>query len=69
MWAGDITGRGVTIAIMDDGVEWTNPDIRDNFNAIGSWDFNDNDNDPMPDLSDLTNYHGTRYPSAVLKSV
>lgn len=30
------------------GLEWTNPDIRPNYNAEGSWDLNSEDVDPMP---------------------
>ena len=31
------------------GLEWNNPDLEDNYNKDGSWDFNGNDDDPMPD--------------------
>ena len=34
--------------------------LQDNYNAAGSWDFNGNDDDPMPDGSKATNHHGTR---------
>ena len=33
------------------GLEWNNPDLQDNYNAAGSWDFNGDDADPMPDGS------------------
>ena len=46
------------------GVEWTNPDILDNYSAKGSWDLNSNDGDPMPRLDEAgLNHHGTRYVS------
>ncbi|CAI8056508.1 Proprotein convertase subtilisin/kexin type 6 [Geodia barretti] len=32
------------------GVEWRNPDLRNNYNADGSHDYNDNDKDPSPNL-------------------
>ena len=48
VWNRNITGRTVTVAIVDDGVEWTNQDIRDNYSKEGSWDLNDHDPDPMP---------------------
>lgn len=58
VWYNNITGKGVVVAIVDDGVDYDNPDIRDNFSSQGSWDFNDNTNLPKPRLSD--DYHGTR---------
>lgn len=58
VWYSNITGKGVVVAIVDDGVDYDNPDIKDNFSSEGSWDFNDNTNLPKPKLSD--DYHGTR---------
>lgn len=58
VWYNNITGKGVVVAIVDDGVDYDNPDIKDNFSSEGSWDFNDNTNLPKPRLSD--DYHGTR---------
>ena len=44
------------------GVEWTNPDILDNYSVEGSWDLNSNDGDPMPRVDEAgLNHHGTRY--------
>ncbi|KAL4229144.1 Proprotein convertase subtilisin/kexin type 7 [Mactra antiquata] len=60
VWIHNITGRGVTVAVVDDGLEWNNPDLYDNYNKAGSWDFNDNDDDPMPDHTNEKNHHGTR---------
>lgn len=31
------------------GVEWNNGDLYVNYNKAGSWDLNDDDDDPMPD--------------------
>ena len=53
-----ITGRGVKIAVVDDGVEYTHPDIKKNFNLADSWDFNTQHNhDPNP--SSRNSNHGT----------
>lgn len=42
-------------------MEWTNPDILDNYSSQGSWDLNSNDGDPMPRLDEGgLNHHGTR---------
>ncbi|XP_065071198.1 proprotein convertase subtilisin/kexin type 7-like [Rhopilema esculentum] len=61
VWEHNVTGRGVAVAVIDDGVEWTNPDILDNYLAEGSWDLNSNDGDPMPRVDEAgLNHHGTR---------
>ena len=44
--------------MVDDGVDAESEDIKDNFNADGSWDFNNNGKSPLPRLFD--DYHGTR---------
>ncbi|CAB4253840.1 similar to Saccharomyces cerevisiae YNL238W KEX2 Subtilisin-like protease (proprotein convertase) [Maudiozyma barnettii] len=58
LWYDNITGNGVVAAIVDDGLDYENPDLKDNFCVEGSWDFNDNTNLPKPKLKD--DYHGTR---------
>lgn len=58
VWYEGITGRGVVAAIIDDGLDYENEDLKDNFSPEGSWDFNDNTALPKPRLSD--DYHGTR---------
>ncbi|XP_060071987.1 proprotein convertase subtilisin/kexin type 7-like [Ylistrum balloti] len=60
VWNRNVTGRGVTVAVVDDGLEWTNPDLHDNYNAAGSWDLNSDDPDPMPNSRLESNHHGTR---------
>jgi serine protease AprX len=47
-----VTGKDVTIAILDTGVDYNHPDLEDNF--VGGYDFYNNDNDPMDDYG-----HGT----------
>ncbi|XP_074626751.1 PC3-like endoprotease variant B [Acropora palmata] len=60
VWRQDITGKGVVVSILDDGVDHTHPDLRDNFDQKASYDFNDMDADPKPRDSDPDNCHGTR---------
>ncbi|CUM67103.1 uncharacterized protein PRCAT00004792001 [Priceomyces carsonii] len=58
LWYEGITGKGIVTAIVDDGLDYESMDLKDNFNLQGSWDFNDNRNNPFPSLAD--DYHGTR---------
>lgn len=61
VWDYNVTGRNVVVAIVDDGVEWRHPDLRENYCSEGSIDLNDEDDDPSPSLdADNDNKHGTR---------
>ncbi|XP_076058712.1 prohormone processing protease amontillado [Oratosquilla oratoria] len=60
-WAQGYTGKNVTTAIMDDGIDYTHADLRNNYNAKASWDFSSNDPYPYPRYTDdWFNSHGTR---------
>ncbi len=41
----------MTIGVVDDGLEYTHPDLMDAYISTGSYDFNDNDPDPFPSAS------------------
>ncbi|KAI9295762.1 hypothetical protein K502DRAFT_303343 [Neoconidiobolus thromboides FSU 785] len=58
LWEEGITGKGVIVAIVDDGIDYEHRDIKENFFAEGSYDFNDERPLPMPMLDEDT--HGTR---------
>ncbi|KAL9873165.1 furin-like protease 1 isoform 1-T12 [Glossina fuscipes fuscipes] len=60
-WKEGITGKGIVVTILDDGLESDHPDIINNYDARASYDVNSHDEDPMPhyDLTD-SNRHGTR---------
>ncbi|XP_076175003.1 furin-like protease 1 isoform X1 [Ptiloglossa arizonensis] len=60
-WAEGITGRGIVVTILDDGLEKDHPDLCKNYDPQASYDVNNHDEDPMPryDLLD-SNRHGTR---------
>ncbi|MBD2568872.1 S8 family serine peptidase [Anabaena lutea] len=51
-----IRGTGVTIAVVDDGLQISHPDISPGYQASLSYDFNSNDSDPTPSSTDG---HGT----------
>ena len=46
-----LTGSGVKIVVLDDGLDYEHPDLADNYDPAISYDFNSNDNDPMPRVS------------------
>ncbi|KAH8311741.1 hypothetical protein KR044_007799 [Drosophila immigrans] len=60
-WKEGITGKGVVVTILDDGLESDHPDIEQNYDPKASYDVNSHDDDPMPhyDMTD-SNRHGTR---------
>ncbi|XP_033741564.1 neuroendocrine convertase 2-like isoform X2 [Pecten maximus] len=59
-WRGDFSGRGIRVVVLDDGLDHSHPDLRGNYDSEISADFNDNDSDPKPDLTNPDNSHGTR---------
>lgn len=52
------TGSGVTIAIVDDGLQHSHPDLAPNYSSADSYDFNRRDPDPEPP-SYFFDIHGT----------
>ncbi|KAF9973405.1 pheromone processing endoprotease [Actinomortierella ambigua] len=58
VWEQNINGTGVNVAIIDDGLDANSEDLKENFFAAGSWDFNDHTAIPLPRLDD--DLHGTR---------
>ncbi|KAJ2156827.1 pheromone processing endoprotease [Coemansia sp. RSA 552] len=58
VWRQGITGAGVTVALIDDGLDYSSDDLLGNFDFHGSYDFNDKTKLPTPRLED--DYHGTR---------
>lgn len=60
-WSKGYTGKNITTAIMDDGIDYLHEDIRDNYNAEASFDFSSHDPFPYPRYTDTWfNSHGTR---------
>ena len=58
VWMQGITGHNATVVMVDDGIDMYSDDLKDNYFAEGSYDFNDHTEEPRPRLSD--DRHGTR---------
>lgn len=58
VWLQGITGNGTISAVIDDGLDMYSNDLKGNYYAAGSWDFNENTDEPKPRLFD--DKHGTR---------
>ncbi|SDN74367.1 minor extracellular serine protease Vpr [Bacillus sp. OK048] len=46
-WDAGFTGKGVTVAVIDTGADYTHPDLKHAFGDYKGYDFVDNDNDPQ----------------------
>lgn len=68
-----ITGKDITIAIVDTGVDYTHPDLGGcfgiNCKVIGGYDFINNDEDPMDDHGHGTHCAGIAAGNGALKGV
>lgn len=60
VWAKGYSGKGIVVSVLDDGVDHTHPDLKNNYDPDASFDFNDFDGDPKPRDENLENCHGTK---------
>ncbi|EAU87978.1 kex protein [Coprinopsis cinerea okayama7 len=58
VWDMGYTGKGVITSILDDGLDYTSEDLKDNFDPDNSYDFNDHEALPYPKR--VRDHHGTR---------
>ncbi|KAG5715001.1 KEX1 protease [Termitomyces sp. T112] len=58
VWEMGFTGKGVISSLVDDGLDYTSVDLKDNFDADDSYDFNDHE--PLPTPKKFDDHHGTR---------
>ncbi|KAM8869963.1 neuroendocrine convertase 2-like isoform 10-T13 [Spinachia spinachia] len=62
VWINTVTGDGVVVSIIDDGIDHTNKDLKKNFEALASFDLRAShglSHGPMP-ARDEEDSHGTR---------
>ncbi|NDV63505.1 S8 family serine peptidase [Puniceicoccales bacterium CK1056] len=59
VWDSGITGAGVTIGVVDEGIQYAHPDLQSNWINGSGYDYNDDDSDPAPDPFDTDDRHGT----------
>ena len=68
-WDLGFTGEGVTVAVIDTGVDYTHPDLAGNFGEYLGWDFVDNNGDPQEtfpgDPRGAATTHGTHVAGTV----
>ncbi|XP_053406328.1 neuroendocrine convertase 1-like [Mercenaria mercenaria] len=61
VWNQGITGKGIVVTVLDDGIEHNHTDIHRNYDPKASCDLNGNDEDPFPRYDPTNeNKHGTR---------
>ncbi|YCA13527.1 S8 family serine peptidase [Bacillus sp. AK128] len=61
-WDAGFTGEGVTVAVIDTGVDYTHPDLAHAFGDYKGYDFVDDDTDPQEGEGQ---YHGTHVSGTV----
>ncbi len=68
-----LTGKGITVAIIDTGIDYTHPDLGgclgSSCKVIGGYDFINDDGDPMDDQGHGTHVAGTVAANGAIKGV
>ncbi|MFA6288562.1 MAG: S8 family serine peptidase [Opitutaceae bacterium] len=63
-----LKGTGITVAIVDTGLQLDHPDMVANISPDNNYDYIDNDDDPSPDVSLEEDFHGTAVAGLVAAS-
>uniref|UniRef100_A0AC35TMB1 P/Homo B domain-containing protein n=1 Tax=Rhabditophanes sp. KR3021 TaxID=114890 RepID=A0AC35TMB1_9BILA len=58
-WEMGYTGKGITVTVVDDGLDFNHKDLKENYSPESSYNFNENKLDPTP-RDDGNNLHGTQ---------
>ena len=64
VWDQGITGMGVVVGVVDEGIQYQHPDLGPNWLTGFGRDYNDDDNDPSP--SGVDDRHGTAVAGIIL---
>lgn len=66
-WAAGWTGAGVTLGVIDDGLQWDHPDLFENYSAADSYDFGSltPDSDPYPVYDNTSRRNGDNHGTSV----
>ncbi|KAJ3300535.1 Proprotein convertase subtilisin/kexin type 7 [Borealophlyctis nickersoniae] len=67
VWSRGINGSGIMVSVIDDGVQYTHPDLAPNWSEENSYNFNDRTHNVMPQ-SEAEN-HGTRCAGTIAAAV
>jgi hypothetical protein len=59
VWDSGVTGKGVTVAVIDSGVQLTHPDLLGNLSTTLRFNATDGGSNAGPNLNDPTSFHGT----------
>ncbi|XZE51685.1 S8 family serine peptidase [Planctomycetaceae bacterium SH139] len=65
VWA-DYLGSGIVVSVIDDGLEYTHPDLEDRYRPDLSFDYNDNEPDPF--ANPFSEPHGTAVAGVIAAS-
>ncbi|UVC10238.1 S8 family serine peptidase [Rhizobium sp. TH2] len=55
----DYTGKGVKVMVIDDGFDYTHPDLAANYDDTADYDLTNEDGDPTPRAPQYQDMHGT----------
>ncbi|KAI8998137.1 peptidase S8/S53 domain-containing protein [Gaertneriomyces semiglobifer] len=67
VWSRGINGSGIVVSVIDDGIEYTHADLKDNWHAEASYDFVSRTMEPLP--GDDRSNHGTRCAGTIAASI